>query len=152
MKNILDLGESKDIMVRISKLSSDVIPKWGKMNDQQMLCHVSDQIRMATGEIKAEYIGNPFLKIVAKRLTLLGMPIPKGKIQTTKELNQEKMGTKPSGFEKDRKTLIDLINNFDKNYPDNTKICHPAFGPMTKKQWGRLIYLHLHHHLQQFGV
>ena len=29
---------------------------------------------------------------------------------------------------------------------------HPAFGPMSHKAWGKLVYKHTEHHLKQFGV
>ena len=29
---------------------------------------------------------------------------------------------------------------------------HPAFGPLSHKGWGRLVWKHTEHHLRQFGV
>ena len=29
---------------------------------------------------------------------------------------------------------------------------HPIFGPLTTSQWMRWGYLHVYHHLRQFGV
>jgi hypothetical protein len=29
---------------------------------------------------------------------------------------------------------------------------HPAFGPLPTWEWGRMVYLHVDHHLRQFGV
>lgn len=29
---------------------------------------------------------------------------------------------------------------------------HPLFGVLTHKQWGKMQYKHLDHHLRQFGV
>ncbi len=29
---------------------------------------------------------------------------------------------------------------------------HPLFGKLTPEQWGKSIYKHLDHHLQQFDV
>jgi hypothetical protein len=43
------------------------------------------------------------------------------------------------------------VTNFDKNYGKDGKKQHPFFGNMNKKQWGRLGYIHINHHLQQFG-
>jgi hypothetical protein len=29
---------------------------------------------------------------------------------------------------------------------------HPAFGQLSRKDWGVLVYKHIDHHLRQFGV
>ena len=29
---------------------------------------------------------------------------------------------------------------------------HPVFGVMSKELWGEAMYIHLNHHLEQFGV
>ncbi|MBK9525384.1 MAG: DUF1569 domain-containing protein [Bacteroidetes bacterium] len=28
---------------------------------------------------------------------------------------------------------------------------HPYFGKLSSREWGRITYLHLDHHLKQFG-
>ncbi len=88
---------------------------------------------------------------ILKHLVLFGMPIPKGKIETVKELKQGKGGTKPNIFEEDKQRLISLIENFDTSINQNPTYKHPAFGRMTKHQWGRLVYQHTDYHLSQFG-
>ena len=80
------------------------------------------------------------------------MPAPKGKVKTYKELDQFVAGTKPTTFEKDKITLIKTLGSFTGKFPSNQKIVHPTFGKMDKNQLGRLIYIHLDHHLKQFGV
>lgn len=152
MKNILNEKDRYSIINRIQNLVSDSKNLWGKMDVNQMICHVSDQIKMANGEIQTKFVGNVILKTLVKRMTLLGMPIPKGKVKTAKELDQEKLGTKPTEFNNDKKLLIKLIEEFDKSYLIEQETIHPAFGAMNKNQWGRLIYLHMDHHLSQFGV
>ncbi|MCL6098216.1 MAG: DUF1569 domain-containing protein [Bacteroidetes bacterium] len=60
-------------------------------------------------------------------------------------------GTKPKNIEEDKAHLINLINSFNGKFPQNENPRHPAFGYMNKKQWGRLIFTHLDHHLKQFN-
>ena len=152
MNTILNDNDRFKIIDRVNGLTISNKNLWGKMNVNEMLCHVTDQIKMASGRIETKYRGNFILNTIVKWLSLTVLPVPKGKVQTTKELNQEKDGTKPVGFDQDRDQLIKVIGEFDGTYPANSKIVHPVFGPMNKKQWGRLIYVHLDHHLRQFGV
>ena len=132
MNTILNDNDRFKIIDRVNGLTISNKNLWGKMTVNEMLCHVTDQIKMASGRIETKY--------------------KKPHRKTTKELNQEKDGTKPVGFDQDRDQLIKVIGEFDGTYPANSKIVHPVFGPMNKKQWGRLIYVHLDHHLRQFGV
>ncbi|MBK7104904.1 MAG: DUF1569 domain-containing protein [Ignavibacteriae bacterium] len=152
MKNILDLDNINFIINRINSLSNDTQRLWGKMTVNQMLCHCSDQIKMACGKIKISSTGNFLQRRILKHLILLGLPAPKGRVQTYKELDQNFNGTKPTDFEKDKEFLINTIQNFNQCYPENLLLTHSTFGKMNKKQWGRLIYIHLDHHLRQFGV
>lgn len=79
------------------------------------------------------------------------MPAPKGRVETITEIKQGNGGTKPTEFYTDKNTLIELIKKFNENLKENEIINHPAFGPLNKQQWGRIIYAHLNHHLKQFG-
>jgi hypothetical protein len=107
---------------------------------------------MAQGKIDIQYVGNYFSSKILKNLILLGMPAPKGKVKTYEELDQFIAGTKLTNFDNDRKLLISAIKNFENQYPADKRVVHPSFGKMDKSQWGRLIYIHLDHHLKQFGV
>jgi hypothetical protein len=61
-------------------------------------------------------------------------------------------GTKPSEFEADRQELIRLTQLFRQTPPDRSGVLHPIFGRMSSAQWLRWAYLHMDHHLRQFGV
>jgi hypothetical protein len=152
MKNIIDEQVKSEVIKRIEKISPTSSAKWGKMNAGEMICHCADQLRLANGTKQSKFIGNLMLTTVFKWLILTFMKTPKGKIETVKELKQGVGGTKPTSFENDKNSLIELVRNFDENFKTNKKVIHPAFGKMNHWQYGRLAYLHLDHHLSQFGV
>lgn len=152
MKSILIPENYEECLNRINSISSDNKGLWGTMNANQMLCHCADQIRMAYGEIKPKDHSNFITRSIAKYLVLFGMPAPKGKIETAKEIKQGEMGTECVGIAEDKKMLKDLIEHFINNVSENDCAIHPAFGKLNYKQWCRLIYIHLDHHLKQFNV
>lgn len=121
------------------------------MNVHEMICHCSDQLKMSMGLRETEYVGKPVLGSIVKRLVLMGMPIPKGKVKTVKELEQGVGGTKPIEFEKDREVCIKLINDFAASFQNTQCRIHPVFGKLNSNQWGKLAYTHLNHHLSQFN-
>lgn len=152
IKNIINQSDRSKIINRVQSLHPEKsIRGWGIMTLNQMICHCTDQIKMAEGKIEINFIGNYFLTKIMKNIILLGVPAPKGKVKTYRELDQLKNGTMPTTFESDRSLLINTIKNFDEEYPTNNAVVHPSFGKMDKAQWGRLIYVHLKHHLKQFG-
>jgi hypothetical protein len=152
MKNILELSTQKEIENRILQLSENSNRLWGKMKVNEMICHCSDQIKMAVGEIPTKYVGNFFLKTFVKYLILLGMPAPKGKVETVPELKQGVKGTRPTTIGQDKKTLTNFVLNFRSLIIKKPNVVHPAFGKLTTEHWARLCYLHLDHHLKQFSA
>jgi len=152
MNNIINDSIKSEILHRIEKLNSTTPAKWGKMNANQMICHCADQLRLANGTKQSVFVGNLMLTTVFKWLILTVLKAPKGKIETVKELKQGAGGTNPTTFENDKKALVDLVRNFDESFKTNKIVVHPAFGKMNHWQYGRLAYLHLNHHLNQFGV
>ncbi|MBI3135268.1 MAG: DUF1569 domain-containing protein [Bacteroidetes bacterium] len=149
MGSILNKKDHEEIKLRVADLKRDDLPLWGKMNVGEMLCHTADQVKLATGEIQVEDRSKFMTRTVLKRLILMGMKAPKGKVETLAEVNPHKQGSKPVNFESDRDYLLRKIDDFIAASGDTP--VHPLFGKLTKKQWGKLIYTHLDHHLSQFG-
>lgn len=151
MKNLLNMEDNKEMVGRISSVSISDRPLWGKMNVSEMLVHLADQIRIGLGTKETKFVGNAISTSIAKYAVLLGVPAPKGKVNTVPELKQGAGGSKTVGFDQDKKTLIDMVNDFSKSHGADTFREHPYFGNLSKKQWGRLAYIHINHHLKQFG-
>ncbi len=151
-KNILD-PESRAVMLkRIAAMKSDSRALWGKMNAEQCICHLADQFRMAFGTMVVAGTPSFLGRTLMKTMVLWGAPAPKGKVPTAPEIDQLTAGTPPTTFEADRKLLLALIDEYLKKEEAFKFQRHPFFGPLTKKQWGKLIWSHLDHHLSQFGA
>ncbi|MBU2493204.1 MAG: DUF1569 domain-containing protein [Bacteroidetes bacterium] len=151
MKNIINQEYEIEMLNRLKWLDEKDKPRWGKMNVNEMVCHVSDQVRLALELKSAEYAGNKIQEKFLKHLVLLGVPAPKGKVETVKELKQGNGGTKPIEFYSNKDELITLIKKFSVAFNERETVQHPMFGYLNKKEWGRIIYTHLNHHLKQFG-
>lgn len=151
MKNILNKNDFVQIRKRINSIDGSEIALWGKMNVGGMLCHATDQIRLATGETQCQFGGNFLTTTIIKKIILLGMPVPKGKIETFPSIEQGAGGTKPSSIENDKVILSQILGTVEKSFETIKFRTHPSFGQMDLKGWGCLIYIHLNHHLKQFG-
>jgi hypothetical protein len=152
LKNIINQQDRAEIIERIQKLKPESKAQWGKMNAGEALCHLNDQLRLALGQKAIADSGNFFTKHILKNLILWGMPAPKGKAKTHPDLAQEAGGTKPTTFEADRESLLKNIEALVSKPETAEWKPNPIFGKMSKKEWGRMAYTHLDHHLKQFGV
>jgi hypothetical protein len=152
MKNIVNTNDRDRILARIDALQGNERAQWGTMTVGQMVCHAADQIRMALGDITVADQSNFFTRTLVVHLVLLGLPTPKGKVKTAPEIDTAGRGTQPTTFEQDTKLLKQTIAEFLDTDERSAFQPHPIFGPFTRRQWGRLSYLHLDYHLRQFGV
>lgn len=133
--------------LRIDKVVPNQKPLFGTMNANQMICHCTDQLRLAIGSIRALEYGNYEAKqIIALSKAGRTIPVPKGLGQV------EGGGTKPTHFENDKKTLKEHLLRFS-ILPDNFQFGeHPYFGKINKERWDKITQFHVDHHLKQFNV
>ena len=151
MKSIANKCDLETLIARVERLSPESRAIWGKMNANQMMCHLTDQMRLATNEKDVPATSNPVSRTLGKWMVLYVIPVPKN-VRTSPKVDQTIDGTKPTDFESDRKTLLGFIEKMS-NLPDDFPWgSHFRFGAMNKKQWCAFTYKHADHHLRQFGV
>jgi hypothetical protein len=149
LKNNTDIEQLRD---RLLKLAPDSPRRWGKMSAHQMICHLTDSFKAGTGDKSVSSTGNIFHRSVVKWLALYApVPWPHG-VPTRPEMNQDIGGTAPVEFERDRAELVSIIERFSRAPRDFDWHPHPLFGLMADRDWFRWGYLHVDHHLRQFGV
>jgi hypothetical protein len=119
------------------------------MSAPQMICHLSDSFRSAFGEKFASPATNWFKQSIFKWLALwLPTPWPHG-VKTRPEMDQRQGGTPPAEFAADLQQLNELFGRYCAAQQFSP---HPIFGPMNRTERMRWAYLHMDHHLRQFGV
>ena len=71
-------SDRAQLLARVDKLRPDMTPAWGKMNATQMVTHLTEWMRLATGELSAAPRKMPMRFPVIKQLVIYVMPWPKG--------------------------------------------------------------------------
>ena len=143
--------DKQEIIDRIKKIQPSSQRRWGKMTAHQMLCHLCDSFR---GPMGIRYLSS--VKLAAPRWLVKWIalqcpfPWPHG-VNTRPEADQFIGGTPPIDFETDRAELLVLLDRFTTE-KSRTEWQHPMFGAMLDEEWMRWGYLHVNHHLRQFGV
>jgi uncharacterized protein DUF1569 len=150
MRTLAELRDKADIQSRLGRLRSESQPRFGRMAAPQAVCHCADVFRASLGRMSVSMDTRLFNRTVLKWIAF-HLPWPKGVIATRPEFDQWRgAGTKPGDFARDVAELESLTEEFSAADLDGR--IHPLFGPLTRAEWLRWGYLHLDHHLSQFGV
>lgn len=150
MKTLANERDRTEILRRLKTVSPASTRRWGRMSAHQMICHLSDSFLAVTGQRHASPASGPLQRTLIKWIALYGpFKWPQG-VPTRPEVDQEVGGTKPSNFAADvtqLEMLVELITTRKGCFGPT----HPIFGRMSEAAWMRWAYLHMDHHLRQFG-
>ncbi len=147
MKSMWQAEARRDLTERVARLTPDTRPSWGRMNAPQVVAHLTQAMRMATGELRTEPKSSPLRFTPLKQLVIYVLPWPQG-TPTAPEL----LAGVPTTWDADVAGLCALIDTFGSLERDRQWPVHPAFGKLSAKTWGALGWRHVDHHLRQFGV
>lgn len=152
MKTLARPHDKAEILRRLRSVQPESVRRWGRMSARQMVCHLADSFRMATGEKSTRPNTNLASRTILKWVVLY-VPVrwPAG-ILTSPELDAEREGTKPGDFAVDVAQVeaqLELVTARTRSLEPQA---HPIFGRMSDADWLRWGYLHTDHHLRQFGA
>ena len=141
-----------DLVRLISQIEPATERKWGKMNATQMVEHMSDALRQASGKVKYELVTPK--QYIPKMQAFLMSEKPFKENTENSLLPDEPEPAKHNNITDAHNELRDEISNFflvfDNN--PNTIITNPFFGELNYEMWVQLLHKHAWHHLNQFGV
>jgi hypothetical protein len=152
MKTLAQEGDLAEIRRRLRAMPPDSPRRWGRMTAHQMICHLSDSFLAVLGRRPASTATGPMQRTLLKWTALyLPLPWPQG-VRTRPEIDQTIGGTPPADFATDVAQLEALLALVVADARCFEGQQHPIFGPMTRSAWLRWGYLHMDHHLRQFGA
>ncbi len=148
MPSLFDSRFETEVVDRLERLTPEHHPQWGVMSVGEMLCHLNDYFDVALGTTSCRPI-LPRLAQTIVRPILVNWPFryPRN-VRTFPEL----LATDPEILQTDRATLVRRVREFVSRRGQDTWPENPLVGRVTGRQWAKLAYKHLDHHLTQFGV
>ena len=147
-KSIFAAPHRQHLLERIARLRPDSPRNFGKMTPAQMICHLEDAVHCATGRTPARFKQTFMANRLVRFLIIYVIPWPKGKAKTVMEMQ----ATKPGDFEADKKRLQAALVEAAERGAGAPWATHPAFGDLSGREYGALIYRHFDFHLKQFNV
>ena len=140
----------EEVRERMARLRPESERLWGKMTAAQMLAHCAVVMEMAVGTAvpPRRFVGRIFGPIAKKAIIEKGRPFRRN-AQSDKSM----IIRDDRDFEGERQRLCGLLDRFQAGGPEGcTRHPHSFFGRLTPIEWAMFMYVHLDHHLQQFGV
>jgi len=149
MKTLFDQTDRESIRQRLGALQADSPRQWGKMNAAQMVTHCARALETGTGDrpMKQAFLGKIITPFI--RSSILGAK-PFGRNAPT---DPTFVVSDEREFTVERQRLLDLIERLvERGTASAATQTHAFFGKLSGEEWGQLMYKHIDHHLQQFGV
>ena len=141
-----------EFMPLISGLSPEQQGKWGKMNAQQMVEHMSEYIRIASGKQKMQPVNSP--EITQKSYTFMMSDRP-FRENTPNQLLPEtpppvKHASMKEALAELQVEIVDFFNVYAQT--PGLRVTSPFFGELNFEEQVHLLHKHAMHHARQFGL
>jgi len=134
-----------------SSLSQPANANWGKMNFNQMLEHLIESCKNASGEIIFDTFHYPEERLPAMQAFLMTDKLFKPETKNAM-MSEEPAAVKNNNTNDLLNELQSQLNRFYELFQqdENLVVRNPIFGDLNEELWTRLLYKHCIHHLQQF--
>ena len=136
----------------LSSLQSEQKGKWGKMNAQQMVEHMSYSFRLGSGRHPEKPVYNA--EITQKGYNFIMTEKPFRENTPNQLLPDEPPALKNNTMAEAITELQSEIDYFFKVYSENQgmRTINPFFGNLNFAEQVQLLHKHVSHHARQFGL
>ena len=141
---------TEELFHRIDQLNPQTQGLWGKMTVGQMLSHCAVPYEQILGLNKQQppLFMRFILKLFLKKSMVNEVPYKQNLPTAPSFIRTEKYDV-----EKEKEQLKELIKSIQEMGAEKL-VAKPSLslGKLTAAEWNNLLYKHIDHHLQQFGV
>jgi Protein of unknown function (DUF1569) len=138
----------------IRNADTSATAKWGKMNFQQMVEHVSAFFKVSTKKIQFDLVSPPEHLPKLKEFLMSEKQFRENTKAPVNIIGEEprplRYATVKDAIDHLEKEVNDFFSFFSANAEASS--VHPVFGELNFDEWVRLHYKHVTHHLRQFGL
>lgn len=126
--------------------------KWGVLNAQQMVEHLSDSVRIANGK-RQEKLLTPEENLERVRTFMLSDKAFKENTKNVQMPDTPVPAIQASMHDAVQELKLEL-SDFVKKFEDNSAktITNPFFGDLNFEEWTHLLNKHFEHHCRQFSL
>jgi len=138
----------------LKDLPADAKGKWGKMNGQQMVEHISGFFAVSYEKIKFPLVTPEEHLPKYKEFLMSDKEFRENTKAPAQVLPDEPTPLRNKNMQDALNALEKSINIFFTYFSENPekKTLHPVFGELNFAEWVQLHHKHVTHHLKQFGL
>ncbi len=138
----------------IRNADASTTAKWGKMNFQQMIEHVSAFFKVSTKKIHFDLVSPAEHLPKLKEFLMSDKQFRENTKAPVNIIGEEPYPLRYATVKEAIDKLENEVNEFLSFFTTNTAATsvHPVFGELNFEEWIRLHYKHVTHHLRQFGL
>lgn len=150
-KNLSDQAAANEICERAIQLNAGSGAKWGKMDAAEMLHHCNNVLTATLANTGINNKKSTLRQILVRNVFLHVLPrFPRG-AKAPARFDVKRNQVTDLDFLTEKENFIQLIKSYAA-HTASLQSFHPVFGNLNDKQWGVLTWMHMDHHLRQFGV
>lgn len=149
MKDLYQPAVADEVRQRIARLRPDSAPLWGRMNAAQVVAHLALTMEYALGDytLPRHLLGRLIGRRVKRSMLVGGKPMSRNAPTHPRVIVRDERN-----FDAERQRLERALDRFAAGPAACTRGQHFFFGDMTPQEWSAFSYVHLDHHLRQFGA
>ena len=138
----------------LKNLPADAKGKWGKMNGQQMVEHVSGFFAVSYEKLKFPLVTPVEHLPKYKEFLMSEKEFRENTKAPDNVLPEEPTPLRNASMDEAIKALEKSVHYFFTYFSENPdkKTLHPVFGELNFAEWVQLHHKHVTHHLKQFGL
>ncbi len=152
MTDFFNSRERDNLFRRIEELTPTMRSRKSLVTGHALICHFNDELRTMLGLQAARGSAILLSRTVWRWLVFNVIPWPEREPRNEASLQQFVGVQAPRDFASDHAEFVSLLQQLDARMTNEALEPHPTFGALTRKQWGRCIFLHIDFHLTQFGI
>ncbi len=144
----------EELFTHLVRLHENSPAKWGKMNLQQMVEHLSDFFKVSTEQIIYE-LSVPESHLPKYREFLFSNKQFRENTKAPSNIiGDDPAAAKHSTLAASINELHECVEYFFQFFSENSnkKTLHPSFGQLNEEEWIILHHKHATHHLRQFEL
>ncbi|MEI9954953.1 MAG: DUF1569 domain-containing protein [Ferruginibacter sp.] len=137
-----------------SNLFADAKGKWGKMNAQQMVEHLTGFFKVSSGKLHFQLVTPEEHLPKFKEFLRSDKEFRENTKAPLEIIGEEALPLRNSNMNEAIGALQKSIDEFIAYFKDDVSktTSHPVFGSLNFEEWVLLHYKHLMHHGKQFGL
>lgn len=147
MPTVWNEDDRSRLLARMDEVSPPRMPRWGTMNAEQMVKHVTAQLELSLGDLDVEPRSSWLGRWPMRHILIHWAPWPKS-APTAPEL----IKFSDAHWDEARAKFKQTFDQVVARGAGGQFAPHPLFGKLSTNSWGVLMYRHMDHHLRQFGL